>query len=689
MRIQRVHIENFGMLHDFHLELREGLNTICAENGWGKSTLAAFIKAMFYGLDYTTKRSLKDNERKKYLPWQGGMYGGSMEFQTEEKRYRVERSFGARDKEDTFSLYDLDTGLESEAYSERLGEELFGLDRAAFARSSFFTQQDFAVSVNDSLGAGLTHVEEDAGDMQNYEKAVASLEERMKFYRRTGGRGQIEKLREERRRVRELLNDFRGAEEAAVRRRIQLTEEERRERELLENIRSLEKQMQAARAYGERAARKAQHDLLKSQAYGKEEQLRRTAAALAEFVSAPPEEEELDRCREMIYRLNTLRMQEEKAAEQVWQTRAWLEQTEASMETVSKPKPVFWVLTAFFLAAGVLIAVSGWFLLAVLFGAAGLAAGFWAIRKSDLAKKRMESLENEAEDGRRELKEAEKTYDALEHKRDFLEQKVCGFLRVLPGTDFQEMENRWKLERRRSQEYAMLKAAYESQRKEALRSREAWIRFRGRFSEDELSGFLNPEKPEEETEELERKLDGLRTERENLMKDLRDAYHEIRGMEEKAERIPELEREEERLSLELEAAIREHGLLEKTLKYLKAAKEQFSTRYLAELQQGFLYYLKLLEPEQATAPYLDVKLKLRIQEAGASRELEYFSAGWQDLFYIAERFSILDALYKEEQPVIILDDPFVNLDTKKQKRAMELLEKMSEKRQIIYFTCRT
>ena len=62
---------------------------------------------------------------------------------------------------------------------------------------------------------------------------------------------------------------------------------------------------------------------------------------------------------------------------------------------------------------------------------------------------------------------------------------------------------------------------------------------------------------------------------------------------------------------------------------------------------------------------MDVKLKLKIREAGASRDLDYFSAGWQDLFQIAERLSVVDALYKNEQPILILDDPFVNLDVER------------------------
>lgn len=689
MRIRRIHIENFGKLHNFDLELEDKQNVIRAENGWGKSTLAAFIKAMFYGLDYTTKRSLKDNERKKYLPWQGGMFGGSLEFLAGEKTYRAERSFGTKEKEDTFTLYDLDTGLESQVYSENLGEELFRLDRAAFERSSFFTQQDFAVSMNDSLSAGLTHVEEDAGDMQNYEKAVASLEERMKYYQRTGNRGQIEELKAERRKVQQMLGDLRDKEAAAAEWKLRIAEKEQRIRALLEKIQKLETQIQDVRAYGEKAAQKAQHDLLKTQAYGKEEQLRKTAEALAEFVSAPADEEELDRFRDMIYRIQTLQVQEEDAAEQVQQARAYLEQLEDSAEDPPKRNMVSKLPAVFLFAAGVFAMIRTWLLPGMFLLTAGLICVFLAMRKAYLSGKRAEVMKGEKASGKQELKEAEEAYDVLKKERESMEQQACRFLRMPMGTDSREMEKRWKLERQRSREYGMLKTMYESQRKEAVRSRKAWMQFREKFSEEELLGFLNLEKPQRDLAELQQELEQLRGNRENLVKELRDDHHQIRALEEEAEQIPELKEEEERLSQKLDAAVREYELLGKTLKYLKTAREQFSARYLKELQEGLLYYLEFLEPEQKQTPFLDVKLKLKIQEAGAFRELESFSAGWQDLFQIAERFSIIDALYKGEQPVLILDDPFVNLDSGKQKRAMDLLEKMAEKRQMIYFTCRT
>ena len=51
MKLIRCHIENFGVLHDFDYAFNDGINIIHAENGWGKSTFASFIRVMFYGFD--------------------------------------------------------------------------------------------------------------------------------------------------------------------------------------------------------------------------------------------------------------------------------------------------------------------------------------------------------------------------------------------------------------------------------------------------------------------------------------------------------------------------------------------------------------------------------------------------------------------------------------------------------------
>ena len=80
MKIESISIENFGKLHEYKVEFGEGLNVIKEDNGWGKSTLAAFIRAMFYGLEGGRKGNIAVNDRKHYKPWQGGAFGGSLVF---------------------------------------------------------------------------------------------------------------------------------------------------------------------------------------------------------------------------------------------------------------------------------------------------------------------------------------------------------------------------------------------------------------------------------------------------------------------------------------------------------------------------------------------------------------------------------------------------------------------------------
>ncbi|MDO5410465.1 MAG: AAA family ATPase [Lachnospiraceae bacterium] len=197
MKLLECNIINYGCLHNFSMEFEQGIHSINRPNGWGKTTLVSFLCAMLYGLDSTTRRSIRENERKHYQPWQGGIFGGSLEFEASGKQYRVERTFGRREREDTFKLYDRKTLQPSQDYSCNLGLELFGIDKAGYLQSTCVSQERHSSGYSDTLTARLIGISESAEDIRQYEQAIDSIEKALHFYVKTGNRGEIASLRRE------------------------------------------------------------------------------------------------------------------------------------------------------------------------------------------------------------------------------------------------------------------------------------------------------------------------------------------------------------------------------------------------------------------------------------------------------------------------------------------------------------
>lgn len=217
MYLTEVYVENFGVLSDYRYEPQRGFNYICGDNGTGKSTLAEFIKAMFYGMPQTrTRKQLDDALRKKYMPWNGGKCGGYICFEAKGKSYRLSRYFGEKEKDDTYMLTDLKTGLESKDYGINIGEELFGVDREAYSTTAWISAKGMEVSANDSVHAKLGESMEFGTDMSNCDKGLNRLDDAQRHYVRTGRRGLLYETEdalvelESKRREQELCTDNLG-----------------------------------------------------------------------------------------------------------------------------------------------------------------------------------------------------------------------------------------------------------------------------------------------------------------------------------------------------------------------------------------------------------------------------------------------------------------------------------------------
>ena len=196
MKLTKLHIENFGKLTNLDLNFTNGINEILQENGWGKSTLTIFIKTMLFGMPAKTRGEDFKSERTKYMSWQGGIYGGYLEYEVSGKTYRVTRTFGKSPEYDTFELLDYTNNTVTKDEVRPLGEQLFGIGVESFTMTAFFPQLNFKSSQTAELTANLTGVNKYQDDLANIDKAIKKLKEkRLDIKRQIPKKSEIEEKR--------------------------------------------------------------------------------------------------------------------------------------------------------------------------------------------------------------------------------------------------------------------------------------------------------------------------------------------------------------------------------------------------------------------------------------------------------------------------------------------------------------
>ncbi len=102
MKIKNLKINGFGKIENFETSFSDGINIIKGENESGKSSLLKFIIAMFYGTSRNKNgKSISDYE--KYKPWGTEDYSGKLEYELDNgKSYEIYREF----KKKSPNIYD-------------------------------------------------------------------------------------------------------------------------------------------------------------------------------------------------------------------------------------------------------------------------------------------------------------------------------------------------------------------------------------------------------------------------------------------------------------------------------------------------------------------------------------------------------------------------------------------------------
>jgi len=153
------------------------------------------------------------------------------------------------------------------------------------------------------------------------------------------------------------------------------------------------------------------------------------------------------------------------------------------------------------------------------------------------------------------------------------------------------------------------------------------------------------------------------------------------------EQIPEMEDQLKRLMEQREEAEQNCSILDTTLNLLETAKNNLSNQYVGGVERNFAAYVHELLGDDFSKALVNHDLTIHVDEKGEAREIDYFSAGTVDSVMLCMRLALIDALFKQEKPFILLDDPFVNLDDEHTERALEMLKEIAKNKQVVYMVC--
>ena len=682
MKLEKAHIENFGKLKNFDVQFNEESNLLLENNGWGKSTLAAFIRIMFFGFQNENKSSVVENERKKYDPWQGGVYGGQLTFAVGKKKYRIERTFGKTKSEDRFVLYDAIKNLPSVDYSEKIGEEVFSIDAESFMRSIFIGQDDCETNATTQIQKRIGNVAKKIEDIEDYEKAWQRLQEKILEMSPENKEGSLYKLEKSISGVESILAKSQDIEE-------KIDELQQKEKDCLEKRKEcLAKQEQLSTELSQKGKRKEQA-MLHQEYLTRTEEFTRAKENYdrkrKDFPKTVPQIEILQVIRQMAHEIQPeqeeIHIKEQKFADKVPSRSHAEEVLDVSILPEVKLKLVasglFFVLCVVGAVAlrGIVLAFS---ISAMLGAVAGLLFFIRALleikelvgeKEEDLLPDQSEEVWSEEE--REELKELEKL--KIEHQK-----KVDTVEKYLRSTGFSVNEDMVV------QLDQMLSDVTELSRlkKTKLTSEEILKKFiaANPGCEREKEEEIVPEKENRELAEMvalikkhDRELASIKEEIHNLQRSY-DERMEIQALYERAKE--EYREEKER-----------YDILCKSKLHLEEARRNFGTKYMEPIKVAFDKYYALLTGKSNEEFVLDDHLNLSLKSAGKQRDISLMSEGYRDLIGLCMRMALIETMYVVEKPFLILDDPFVNLDNSKMGEAMKFLEKISKEYQMIYFSC--
>lgn len=813
MKIISLHVENFGKLHDLNIEFSDGLNKFVYGNGYGKTTLAVFISAVFFGFRNEGKR--KDrlaSERVRYYPWQGGTYGGSITFEIDGKIYRVERTFGKVKKKgaDISRVIDCKTNRETDEFGDNPGPEIFHVDLESFRKTVFTGQQEIETGSTPVIDSMIGNVSEEDHDVKNYENAVKKLKEEINRLSDTEKKGKLFKIREKMNTLKlevcdrdKTQNKILNLKESAEKIRKDINSlNSRMEKEALkrDNDKSLQNAADTLKQYDDLKLQlqETMNSRLNEEKIftgkkpdeneidkisGLSDKLTRAQAVLDEYTFTEDEKKEFFELK------NEFRsgIPNEREIEEIYmkakessgdgnfyagkrKNSSKAGRSNEKKDSRSERRNILIVMAGIILLFGAVILLKmGKTAAASAAGTAGIIVITGGIA-AFTSKSRHESKnkpdyktnyksnykpgyksgyksESKSEDGsgtpvERLKNDRQRFIQLLDKKKagenaykeaERVKKDIYSELSTFLNQDYlNEMIQNSQGPANQKDSHDPASGAIANPDKKSFDDTK-WVKSCTDFihdtvikidlikkqesilvdkiikleSENDINSMRKNVKIRSESKQTAAtEIVALNRKKEELYRKLQYVNDDLRKSNEKLEQICESEDELAGLKSEYEEGIHRLDVLKKTSAFLRSAREEFTSEYLRPLQESFRkYYSWLMDIEDGiqgdvsrsdsdalpvkNTPefFFDTDLNLSFLNQGMTLSSRVLSRGLEDLTELCRRMAFVEAMYGDEKPFLVFDDPFVNLDDEKYRKAVLFLERLSREYQIIYFSC--
>ncbi len=649
----------FGILKDEELVFKNGLNVICRENEWGKTTFISLLKTMFYGLN-TSKRDRKDflSEKTKYV--YSGEYAGEMTLSIDHEDLTIIRKKSGKKEEVLIFLG------EKKLEIRDIGREILGVSEEAYQNSALIENDNRLISSSEELYELILSLTTTGDSEKSYQNAMKNLKNMKSAITKEYD---VKKINEE---VSLILKDISDVKiyETEI---LKLAESKKVSfLNLNSKKEEYEKRYRAVAAKKVEAQTRA--DVIKADAVEVLESLKSDYFEVDLIENAEISYQNYSKILESEYETRVeanQRMLNLNGEIDELNRRREKEISENSNIKVNKLSFVIALIFGVLSALSAFVSNISWYIpliLSILTIISLISAFIGSKPKNTDVNKKYDELIARLKEDIAKLEQSHSLFAKnLKEKYDLMVEDI---IKIGGGS----LENKDEI-------FHHIKYSYDVNK----RYKKA-LEFLYSIEKNDLSYDESVKIEEVELSNLNDEIIYLQNSYDVLKR-------ELSRCELKYEMILPLNQLENKLKIANDTLYNVENKLksiEIASEVINEANENLAARLSPEISKKASEYMSFV----TDGKYCDIILEKDFNASLRPKDDYIFlnklklSQGTKDQLYMCLRLAICDVLLKEDTP-IILDDPFVFYDKKREEKMMELLEKIAKKRQIIVFTCRT